>query len=498
MAQCTNVTVAADASCTANASIDNGSYDPDAGDVITLTQTPPGPYQAGDTSVTLTVTDSYGASRSCTATVTVVAFGGCTNATVTSLADSGAGSLRQALRLVASGATIDATGLSGSILLTSGPLLVTNSVTILGPGPSLLAVNGNAVSGVFSIGANIVVSISGLSITNGGGSGISNSGATLTISNCTISGNSAPSGSGGGIDNFNFGTLTVINSTVRGNSASSNGGGIRNGRNLTVIDSTVSGNSADNGGGIHNSATLTVINSTLSGNSAGFGGGGIKNFNFGTVTVINSTLSGNSAPSGGGIYTERTLQIGSTVLNAGASGTTIAKASGGSVTSLGFNLSNDNGGGFLTNATDQINTDPMLGPLASYGGPTFTHALRAGSPAIDKGKNLAGSATDQRGEPRPFDDPNIANAAGGDGCDIGSYEASELRIRNVQQMGSDLRLDFTSVLGRNYEVQGRSDLTSGTWSAVTGSVPGNGGTLQNTVTNALSQTQQFYRLHQLP
>jgi hypothetical protein len=70
---CQNVTVSADPSCTANASIDNGSFDPDSGDTITLTQTPPGPYPLGTTSVTLTVTDNHGASSQCTGTVTVLA-----------------------------------------------------------------------------------------------------------------------------------------------------------------------------------------------------------------------------------------------------------------------------------------------------------------------------------------------------------------------------------------------------------------------------------------
>jgi len=71
IAQCTNVTVNTDATCKASASIDNGSYDPDTGDTIMLSQNPPGPYWLGDTVVTLTVTDVSGESDSCTATVTV-------------------------------------------------------------------------------------------------------------------------------------------------------------------------------------------------------------------------------------------------------------------------------------------------------------------------------------------------------------------------------------------------------------------------------------------
>jgi N-acetylneuraminic acid mutarotase len=72
VAKCKSVMVSADASCRANASIDDGSFDPDAGDTISMQQSPPGPYPLGTTLVALTVTDSHGASSQCTATVTVV------------------------------------------------------------------------------------------------------------------------------------------------------------------------------------------------------------------------------------------------------------------------------------------------------------------------------------------------------------------------------------------------------------------------------------------
>jgi hypothetical protein len=68
--------------------------------------------------------------------------------------------------------------------------------------------------------------------------------------------------------------------------------------------------------------------------------------------------------------------------------------------------------------------DPKLGALSVNGGPTETHALLAGSPAIDKGKSDL--TTDQRGEMRPFDDPTIAPATGGDNSDIGSFEAQNV------------------------------------------------------------------------
>ena len=141
-------------------------------------------------------------------------------------------------------------------------------------------------------------------------------------------------------------------------------------------------------------------------------------------------MGGNSASGGGGIYNafsgpfgSATVTIGDTVLNAGATGANIDN-NGGTITSHGYNLSSDDGGGFLTGPGDQINTAPMLGPLQDNGGPTFTHALLTGSPAIDKGKNMDGLTTDQRGPGfvRTFDNPSIPNAIGGDGTDIGAFE----------------------------------------------------------------------------
>jgi hypothetical protein len=334
--------------------------------------------------------------------------------TVTSTADNGSGTLRAALASATDGDAIDATGVAGTILLTSGELLVTNSVTITGPGPANLAVNGNAASRVFHINTNTTVTISGLTITDGSsdnGGGIYNDNATLTVSNSTVSGNSA-SQFGGGIYNdggsccanltllnsslrgnmahngggivstFGVVMVQILNSTLSGNSATSDAGGILSeGGTLTVSNSTLSGNSATFiGGGIEIAlGTLTVSNSTLSGNSASgpFSGGGIANG--GTMTIINSTLSGNTGSgAGGGIYNTGPLQIGSTILNAGVSGANISNNLSGTVTSLGYNLSSDNGGGFLTGVSDQINTNPLLGPLQDNGGPTFTMALRVG------------------------------------------------------------------------------------------------------------------------
>jgi hypothetical protein len=146
----------------------------------------------------------------------------------------------------------------------------------------------------------------------------------------------------------------------------------------------------------------------LRGNSAVQGGlgGGISNGSFKTpgtvVTVSNSTISGNSAQDGGGIFSEYGFV---SIVN-----------NGGTVTSHGYNLSSDNGGGYLNGPGDQINTDPLLGPLQNNGGPTLTHAPLTGSPAIDAG--------DPNFTPPPFRDQRgpCFDRVFGRRIDVGSVE----------------------------------------------------------------------------
>jgi CSLREA domain-containing protein len=224
-----------------------------------------------------------------------------------------------------------------------------------------------------------------------------NSGKTITLSGLTIS--NGKTANGGGI--FNSGTLTVSNSTLSGNSAPGDegggGGGIFNNvGTLTVSNSTFSGNSGSSGGGIYNSGgTVIISNSTFSSNTSNGGGGGVRNVgSTGTATITNSTFSGNSAGSGGGINTSSsgTVNIGNTILKKGASGPNIVNSFG-TVNSQGYNLSDDAAGGDastapggLLNGTGDIrNTDPKLGDLAGNGGPTFTHLPAGDSPAINKG-----------------------------------------------------------------------------------------------------------------
>lgn len=211
-----------------------------------------------------------------------------------------------------------------------------------------------------------------------------------TIDNTIISGNSGP-----GV--YNRGNLAILNSTVSDNSVQADfGGGVSSGgfktpgSVVTVINSTISGNSAQGGGGISNAYGLvSIVNSTISGNSAADGGGAIFNY-AGAVQIANSTISGNSAGSGGGVYNvadqfgAAKIETGNTIFDAGASGENIFN-DGGTVTSNGYNVCSDDGGGYLNGPGDQVDTNTLLGPLQDNGGPTLTHLPLLGSPAIDAG-----------------------------------------------------------------------------------------------------------------
>ena len=269
-------------------------------------------------------------------------------------------------------------------------------------------VNGNAI-----VSAKYVNNIGG---------GIHNSG-TMTLNQVIVNnnnavycdcGNGVPSG--GGISNT--GTMIINAGTVQSNMGYWSAGGIYNTGMITITGSTIINNQTGDtghfgsiGGGIFNDGTMTIQDSTISGNTATLGGdlqggegGGISGNN---NTITNSTITGNSALHGGGlagggniahttfsnnsasqdggaIYLTSSLELGNTILKAGASGVNIFNNSGSLITH-GYNVCSDNGSGFLNGPGDQINTDPILGPLQNNGGPTLTHALLPGSPAIDAG-----------------------------------------------------------------------------------------------------------------
>jgi hypothetical protein len=280
--------------------------------------------------------------------------------------------------------------------------------------------------------------------------GVFNNGGDLTLRNSIVSGNTAGTGSGGGIAyrGGHDGTTTLIDSVVSDNSAAWNGGGIDAYDGIyTIENSTVSNNHAGNiGGGICSvvDAEFTITNSTISDNTAVKRGGGIRSFG-GPVTITNSTLSGNSATQGGGIdncapltlahvtlygntasegsnlfvanNVRSVTQITNSLIAGGIGGPNCADYGTNNIVDAGYNLDDDNTCN-LTSLTSLPNTNPLLDDvLANNGGLTETHALLEGSPAIDwipSGINGCGGSitTDQRGIVRPQ----------GDGCDIGAYE----------------------------------------------------------------------------
>ena len=280
----------------------------------------------------------------------------------------------------------------------TGDLDITDDLTVTGAGAATTIIDGNGIDRVFDVWAHL--NASGVTIRNGdagaalcpsgmpNGGGIYSAGATpgtvsVTLTDAAVINNHAAHG--GGIENDVLSTLTLTGVTVGGNTASVAGGGIENeatpGATLTNV--TVSSNTAGAGAGIMNDGDLTLDYVTISGNL--LDGGGDR-------TIRNTILA--SVPS-----------------DVNCSG-------GGALLAEDHNLDSGNTCGF-TDPSDLINTNPDLGPLQDNDGPTFTHALAAGSPAIDAGSSdCPPPVTDQRGVMRPLD----GNGDGTALCDIGAFE----------------------------------------------------------------------------
>jgi predicted outer membrane repeat protein len=359
-----------------------------------------------------------------------------------------------------------ASGLSGSINLTTDLPNIDFSLEIDGPGASQLTVSGNHARGIFhAVGlANPGLQISGLTLRDGnnvadvrGGAIFLAGGSPARVSDTVLTGNTAQQG--GAIYSLN-GSLDIQRSTFTGNTATAgNGGGAihSEGTNVTITDSLISGNGGIDGGGIQATGSgalgsLLVQRSTVSGNTATSCCGGILTnatqttmvrastisgnrvtggpsggiYSYGPLSVIGSTFAGNSSTEpGGGIYGglnyEPTLQDSIVAGNSAPAGPDLKNAA-----STAFSLIGNPSGATIDASVAGSNltgVDPQLLPLAANGGPTPTMALAATSPAIDKGSAF-GLSTDQRGLPRPFDVPTISNspAPGADGSDIGAFE----------------------------------------------------------------------------
>lgn len=394
--------------------------------------------------------------------------------TVNSLGDPGDGTcddaectLREAIAAAASGDSIVfAAGLQGDILLQAGEVdVVDKSLTIDGAGRIAVDAQDNSrVMVVESTQGDLpVVALSGLTLKNGSatyGGGIAVYRAVLTLDGVTVAENEATN-EGGGIEILSDADVTIRNSVIIHNSTAGSGGAIRNYTSLTVINSTIDSNSAlDDGGGIYNSVTfsggsLVIAASTISGNEAGGDGGGIY-LNGGTATITGSTISGNTVAfdqDGGAIYNslgsltirssaivknagnefkgqgglavlgdEGTASIANTII-AGNTGGDCLRINDGSIVSLGYNLSgacfSSPAAGDVAITPAQLFTEVLEQELKDNGGPNKTHALLARGRAVDAGY-CPGETADQRGFPRPVDDPTMPNAL--DACDIGAYE----------------------------------------------------------------------------
>jgi hypothetical protein len=249
-------------------------------------------------------------------------------------------------------------------------------------------------------------------------------GGTITITQSAIINNQ---GSGIYNDAPPWGSwVTVIDSTISSNNTIFNGGGVMNGQfgTLTIIGSTIYNNSADNGGGIFLSGPsagvqTSITNTTITGNTAteenGWGGYGGGIYNDATLSLTNVTIAGNTGASGAGLHSLSSLNLINTIVanNLNSPNCWYSEP----LTSQGNNLANDSSCN-LTASGDQQGVNPLLAPLAHYGGPTWTMALLTGSPAIDTGSLTTCPSTDQRGFSRPIDGDGNTSPI----CDIGAYE----------------------------------------------------------------------------
>ena len=422
---------------------------------------------------------------------------GNTGITVTNTNDAGPGSLRQAVADAQAGGRIGF-GVTGTIILQS-QITIDKSLSIVGPGTDQIVISGNNVTRVFEVLPGKRITISGVSIVNGNaeyGGGIYNSGdltvadsvisqntatvhgggvynfgnrdtrSVFTVNNSTISKNTAPNGSGGGIHNccagFDSGytTLTIEKSLIYSNTVGYSGGGIFVGNyttfhlsestiekntnmvadgwggglyiaqlgSHTISGSTISQNRTfGRGGGLHTAGDLTLINSTVTQNLSAMQGGGIS-LRATTVEVINSTISENTTQdSGGGIFSHGTLKPKGTII-ANNESTDTARIDidyfGGYVRSSGYNLVGVTagccGGSTEWLSSDKVgaDTNPMLNRLADNGGSTHTMALQPASPAIDA--IPTDNCTDIQGNPLTTDQRGTSRQ--GDACDIGAYE----------------------------------------------------------------------------
>lgn len=293
-----------------------------------------------------------------------------------------------------------------------GDLDILTSVTIIGSGAQSTIIDGDGFDRVFHIKNNSTI---------------------VTMSGVTIQGGSS-SDNGAGIFVDNSSALILSDSVLQNNDVGSGDGGALHVHGTIDLNRVlITGNTANKGAGIflHNSDGGSLTNVTISGNTAGSQGGGVWTED--VLTIVNSTIAYNMASNGGGLYDKdgNDITITNTILyNPGAQNSTWGINSGGN------NIDSD-GSANLLGANDLFVADPLLGDLAYNGGPTMTHALLAGSAAIDAGTASGAPATDQRGFDR-------------DGTpDIGAYEASVGSLTNTNEFLVNETTEGVQATGRD-------------------------------------------------
>jgi hypothetical protein len=313
-------------------------------------------------------------------------------------------------------------------------------IQVHGFGPGFTVIDGHGTDRVFNLAHDSALAIYDLTIRNGArqdaashGGGILSQGGSLSIYESAIENNHAVAG-GGGISSA--GPLSLYSSTVRSNLASSGGGLEVVAGQAQVVYCTLNDNGAFNGGGIANGAAsgngvVYATNDTISGNYALNNGGGIYSSH--TTGAYNVTIIGNDADHdrdqaggiGGGVY----AQAGSSfiVINSLIAGNTILDNPipdncNGALEAYGLSLLDDPSGCTTTTSNANLGFVSLstIGQLQDNGGPTWTHALLAGSQAIDGTRasqlcvdyNNTELTIDQRLLPRPT----------GARCDVGAFE----------------------------------------------------------------------------
>jgi predicted outer membrane repeat protein len=292
----------------------------------------------------------------------------------------------------------------------TGDLDIKQDLTIVGAGATTTFIDGLAADRVFDI-----------------------NGAAVTISGVSIQNGRETDGAGIYLNNNGSSNLTLRDVELTGNVATGNGGAIYSDRVLALDRVTIDGNTGNQGGGVYlgnnGNSNATLTNVTISGNTATTNGGGIY-ASGNTLNITNSTIAYNSGTGAGGIHKQGggVATLKNTILAYNTGGN-----SNGAQNSLGNNIDSGNTVGLNTGLGDKINTDPLLGSLQYNGGPTKTHALLTGSPAIDAGTAVGAPATDQRGGARVG------------ATDIGAYEfgAPAATVSGVIFHDVDGDADFT-------------------------------------------------------